>query len=231
MKLKLFNIVFLTIAAIFTQSACSQEEQKSQRIEDLNFSHGSLQHYIHNKYVLEALDLTMEQRQNINKSSNKFGEDYTKTLENPPFVEVGVKRLPNGKITIVNREDTPQYKAHLAKLQTIRDKLKTSVAEILLPHQKKRLVQIVFQRRLHGKGAPFQAYVNRDLPKYIGGLTAVEKSVLKKAVSENYQQYNAEILELKKKYEMKMRSMLPKEKRDKVNELMGEPFLWLHTIK
>ncbi len=92
-------------------------------------------------------------------------------------------------------------------------------------------MQIITQKGLHGNRSPFGAYISRDFPKLVGGLTAAEKTALKKAVSENYQQYNAEILELKKKYEMKMRSILSKEKRDKVNELMGEPFLWLHTIK
>ncbi len=220
----------LLAGVVLCSIVAAQEKSKSTPLDQLMAGSRGFHIYLSNKYVHDDLELTEKQQRKIRHINDKYNKEFL-AVKQPTHLEAGVKILPNGKMINVNYQETPQYKAYLAKQKSIRTQQKDAIFKLLLPHQKRRLMQIVVQKRLHGNNSPFGAYINRRFPALVGGLTANQKAALEKAVDEYAKEYNSDIAELKKKYDAKMRSLLPKEKRDKIEELMGEPFLWLHTIR
>ncbi len=207
-----------------------QKTKEKIAFDKLVSSSTGLHIYLSNKYVQRDLELTQEQRRQLSRIELKYNREYV-AIESPKNMELGIRKLPNGQTKVIGVRDTPQYKAFEAKRKEVRGRQARALTALLLPHQKKRLLQILAQKRLHRGSAPFGAYTNKELDDLIGGLTSNEKEMLKNTVAENYKKYIAEIVELKRKYELKIRSGLPDEKQKKLEKLFGEPFLWLNTIR
>ena len=227
------QFLFMLMLGVTFVSCASSQELKSPSdaafTKLLESGHG-LHVYLSNQYVQKNLELTKEQQSKIDQYFFKYNKQYL-AVKAPTNLEIGVQKRPGGKIDVTGVRDTPQYKAYEAKRKGIRKNQRDSMVGVLLPHQEKRLMEIVVQKRLHGNKSPFGAYTNEELPALIGGLTANERAALKKQVSEHYENYIAEIAEIKRKYDLRMRQDLPAEKQKRIEELFGELFLWLHTIR
>ena len=212
------------------KTEAKQKSNEEKALDALVARSRGLHMYFFNKYVQRELDITDEQLKKLKKAELKYNRLYL-NVERPKGMQAGWVKQPDGTTKHVGVEDTPQYKAYIAKTREIRSKQSKAAMNVLLPHQKKRMLQILAQKQLHAGSAPFGAYTNKKLPALIGGLTSAEKSMLKKSVSENYKKYIADIVALKKKYELEVRKGLPKEQQKKLDELFGEPFLWLNQIR
>jgi hypothetical protein len=183
---------------------------------------------LRDRFVRREIEMTDQQYQKLTNLESKMGEEYARIRPKP--IVSGMTIDENGNEVWIDEKETKEYKEYKQQqLNVIRVHYDESM-KVLLPHQKKRLRELLTQRFLHGNRYPFGAYLNQDLAKVID-LTTDEKSRLKKEVEEQYAAYLKEIDELKRKYELKVRSVLPKHKQQKLDEAFGEPYQNLHLFK
>ncbi len=129
------TILIFGVALAFNSSTSSQEKKAEVVSAKLRPDGRGFHSYLTNKYVLDALDLTDEQRRKIKEANDQYATQYLAVKQ--PAVESGVKTLPNGKTVIISNDETPQYKAFLQKRKDIRDRFHRSVPDLLLPSEKK----------------------------------------------------------------------------------------------
>lgn len=112
-----------------------------------------------------------------------------------------------------------------AAMEELRDRMKTyesRVQQILLPHQFKRLKQILVQSQ--SRGRPGAALMNNDDVKGELKITPEQESKLEEASQKAMEEMQAEIAKLQKKAEERVASVLTPEQQQKYRELVGEPF-------
>jgi hypothetical protein len=238
MKIGTFATILTLVTILVCSSQCEgqQSEKNAKRpditqflsFENLNAGNAGLHQIVSDKYVRRELELTDRQIQKIDELGSGLNDRYVK-LKPPTDVEFGFVRDKNGKEKWLPIDQTPQFKTFRLKQKDMLKKHFESVVEVLLPHQKRRLSQIIAQTILHRTRAPFGAYTNPDLQNFIE-LTSEEQKKLNSTAKIEYANYLKEIDDLKRKYDTKMRSVLPKSKQRKVDELMGEPYLWIHRL-
>ena len=105
---------------------------------------------------------------------------------------------------------------------TIRENLRSDVEKVLLPQQKKRLDQIVFQSKL--KGGVQMAIRDEGVLKMLD-ITDEQKAKLSKRVSEEQRKMYAEIQRMRQELEKKvLQEILTEKQLKKIEELSGEEF-------
>ncbi len=101
--------------------------------------------------------------------------------------------------------------------------------EVLLPEQIRRLKQMLLQIGLNSP-SPFGIFLNKDFIR-IMKISSADQARLKRAVAEELPGYLNKEKKLNAKYHNKIRQAFAMENRQKLEELMGEPFGYLRPYR
>jgi hypothetical protein len=175
---------------------------------------------LNNRYIRKELELTARQVDQLHKLESDFATRYLQIKKDPnQFEDLDTKV-----------EDSESHKAYRKAQQQVLKEHHTAAMRVLLPHQKKRLRQLVTQKFLHGNRYPFGAYLSDSIDKVIE-LDAEEKKKLQVEAKKQHTAFLKEYEELKRKYELKVRSILPIEQQKQLDDAMGEPYKNLQFLK
>jgi Spy/CpxP family protein refolding chaperone len=109
------------------------------------------------------------------------------------------------------------------KMTELNDEYQAKIDEVLLPHQQKRLKQIMMQQRGRGRSGLAGALSDDGLAKELN-ITASQKEEMQRVAEEARREMEEKVAQLRKEMEDKILGVLDAEQRDKYRELVGEPF-------
>jgi hypothetical protein len=172
-------------------------------------------YWLSNDQMLNELDIVPEQQEKLEKLGKEM---QTKTAE--AYKAINFNELKP-------EERTTKYYEVINKISKETAK---GVEEILLPHQTKRLKQIMTQTRLQQLGYGGAAALTGDEVAQELGITEEQRDELKKKEEEIRQDMQKKTQEFYKKLQEESReklfSVLTPAQRKKLDELIGEKFEW-----
>ncbi len=119
------------------------------------------------------------------------------------------------------------------KLQEYKERYLDRVEEVLVPHQEKRLEQVVRQQKAlyaRGGGASSRYYTRRDefdLPMLLAEeleLSEKELEIVKTAIKESRLEMEDELKRIREESIRKVINSLPPDKRRRFDDLVGQPY-------
>jgi Spy/CpxP family protein refolding chaperone len=176
---------------------------------------GQAIYWLANDQMVDELDILPDQKEKLTKLRNDM---QTKSSE--AYKAINFNELPQ-------EERTTKYYEIMNKLG---DETAKEVEKILLPHQIKRLKQIMTQTRLGQLGYGGAATLGGDDIAKELGITDEQREELKKKEEEVRQDMQKKTQEFYKKLQEEAReklfSVLTPAQRKKLDELTGEKFEW-----
>lgn len=172
-------------------------------------------YWLVNDQMIKELDILPDQKEKLDKLRTEMQTKTTEAYQSINFNEIKPE------------ERTAKYYEMVNK---INDDIAKDVEKILLPHQIKRLKQIMTQMRLAQLGYGGAATLGGDdLAKELG-ITDEQREELKKKEEEVRQDMQKKTQEFYKKLQDESRekifSVLTNAQRKKLDELIGEKFEW-----
>ncbi len=173
-------------------------------------------YWIGSEQMQKELDILPEQNEKLNKIR---GEMQTRTQA--AYKAININEVPPEERAAKYQEVTNSVGEETAKL----------VEGVLLPHQLKRLKQIMTQTRMAqlGYGGGSAVLASDDLSEELG-ITEEQKEELKKKEAEVRQEIQQKTQEFYKKLQEEARekifSVLTPSQRKKLEEIQGERFEW-----
>jgi len=168
--------------------------------------------FLANPEIQKDVELLPEQVEQLEALQTEAGEVFEKLFS---AIQEDLRELSAEEQKKLVRKTHGQAQE---KLRAINDK----AYQILLPHQVKRLEQILVQQKIRSGGT--KALLDSEFFRDRVGLTDDEVSALRKKEKEVIEQRQKEIAEIKEKAWADVLSVLPKEKQEKFESMIGETF-------
>ena len=197
----------------------SEEQQKT--MEDASLL-GELYMLTYNDALMEELeivDLQIEEIKKISESYTNSFDFYNNTDD--PRNEIIRELREKGETEQANQLAQEQFKEANDRLQKHYQSLVEQVEEILLPHQMKRLRQILKQNRLQGFGQTDYLGLPYALADEIG-LERGDKQKLKETTERVREEFNKKVNELRESSLEEILDELSSEEREAFKELVGD---------
>ena len=169
--------------------------------------------FLMNKDIQTELELQEEQVEDIQELQSDAQDIYRELLSQR-------SRMQN--------MDEDERKELMEGLNTDMENLNTQADEILLPHQKERLEQIVLQSQIRSLGGWGALTSNESMREKIG-LSEDEAADVKEKQAEVQKELLEKIKKLRKEADDEILSVLPDELQEKVKGMVGDPFEFQRT--
>lgn len=172
-------------------------------------------YWLSNEQMLKELDIVPEQKEKLEKLGKELQTRSAEAYKSINFNELRPEERTTKYYEVINKISKETAKG---------------VEEILLPHQIKRLKQIMTQTRLQQLGYGGAAALTGDEVAQELGITEEQRDELKKKEDEIRQDIQKKTQEFYKKIQEESReklfSVLTPAQRKKLDELIGEKFEW-----
>ena len=199
----------------------TNKEIITQNRHDRNMLH-RIMNLSEDSELMDEIEVSSEQRKKLKKVAVAYIRANMKLNANQMRLQAkiqsgGLSELEYEKLKL-EMEEQNRIEAQLLA-QTMKE-LKSS----LLDHQFKRMEQIEVQYRLGMKNKFGDAFgVSLELAAEVG-LSKNERKELEEKIAEIRKEYYRETAKLKEKAHEKILKILPKAKREKVEEILGDPY-------
>jgi Spy/CpxP family protein refolding chaperone len=194
------------VVALLPQAAWSQGSVRPHGYSSM----GQSIHWLLSPQMQSELEIVDSQKEKLEKIRGEFQMQITEAYK------VYSDAPPEERLSRYN-----------ARLKEIADEVEKKVEDVLLPHQVKRLKQILTQMRL-GYGAA-TALTQGDLADELG-ITDQQREQLRKAEEEIRQDMQQKIQEFYRKLQddarEKLHAILTPEQKKRLEEMQGERFEW-----
>lgn len=176
---------------------------------------GQAVYWLSNQQMVNELDILPDQKEKLDKLRGEMQTKTTEAYKSIDFKDVAPEDRNAKYYEVINK---------------VNDEIAKEVETILLPHQVKRLKQIMTQTRLAQLGYGGAAALGGDdLGKELG-ITDEQREALKKKEEEVRQDMQKKTQEFYKKLQEEAReelfSVLTPAQRKKLEEITGEKFEW-----
>lgn len=211
----LFNFAGLTHVA--GQTDYTEEQNKSFEMMSRSHVFGAV---LSNTKICKDLEIVASQKAKIKKIIADHHAKFGDIVNSMTAEKQNIKQLD-----ISESEKTTRFTAIDERMESVLGDLITKtnseLQESLLPHQYKRLDQLVVQKIIMEKsrgraGSPFQ-FIISEL-----GLSSSEEAECKKKIDEIEEEFKTAQEELRKKFGEKVLAAVPPEARKRLKDLLGE---------
>ena len=206
MSLITLRVLVLSVAFCLFQLAPVLGQDQDKNLENNRLS------YLADPEIQKDIELVpgqAEQLQALHSNANRVFERLFSSIQDD------LRSLPAEEQEKLVRKT---QKVAQEQLRVLNEK----ASEILLPHQVKRLEQILVQKKIRAGGTA--ALLNSKYFRERVKLTANEVDALRKKEKEVIQQLKKEMIAIKAKARNEILSVLPEEKRKQFSALIGETF-------
>jgi Spy/CpxP family protein refolding chaperone len=214
LRLIAFSVVCVLVLPL---SAWAQGVARPVQPQQNYYTMSQAIYWLSNDQMLKELDILPEQKEKLNKIRTEM---QTSTQE-------AFKAMNDGSVKPEDRQAK-----YFEIMNKVNDETGKKMEEVLLPHQTKRLKQILTQMRLGAMGYGYGAagaLGQDDIAKELG-ITDEQREELKKAEEEVRQDMQKKTQEFYKKLQEEAREKLFKvltpAQRKKIEEMQGEKFEW-----
>jgi len=174
-------------------------------------------YWLGNEQMLKELDILPDQKEKLDKIRSEMQKKTTDAYSSIDFKDVKPEDRTAKYYEVINK---------------VNDEVAKDVEKVLLPHQIKRLKQIMMQTRLASAGYGYggaAALGQEDIAQELG-ITDQQREELKKAEEEVRAEVQKKTQEFYKKLQEEAREKLYKvltpAQRKKLEDLQGEKFEW-----
>lgn len=208
-------LICLTQAAAIAQAVPVTSPSQQQQNPWSGNALSQAIYWLANDQMVDELDILPDQKEKLTKLRNNMQSKMTEAYQAINFKDIKPQERTNKYYEVMNK---------------IADEIAKEVEKILLPHQIKRLKQIMTQTRLQQLGyGGGTAVLGDDLAKELG-ITDEQREELKKKEEEVRKDLQKKTQEFYKKLQEESRekilSVLTTAQRKKLDELIGAKFEW-----